>query len=675
MEMIHVEVIDEVEMSNARRWFIYLVLFAVLLTVSNATVDILRSLFNLQREYYSDAQLAKNIAILLVGLPILLIFWILAQRNIRDDEEKQSFTRLLYLFSIIFIATDFLIHNTFNFVRYSLHVILGITPTVSYRYFLSPQQYLIYYAIPILVYSPMWLFHWRRYQKEKDAISRNPISSFFKQLYNYSTAGTGLVMSTLAMFSILRWILERVLYTQQYLMGNNLTISSEIARIIVGSSLWIVFWSLSQKNYYLQEKSEKESVIRKIYLYLILFGSIILVVASSALVLVDVFEGWLGIPSSENPTAKLVPISIFITIGVVWYYHSRILGKDASLEEEPVQQANVRRIFTYIMAGVGFAALLIGLGGVISVLIRYLYQGTMMQDLRKQLSWFSSLLIVGTPLWLIYWQRNQKKVEKPSIEGYHERRSFIRIYYLYFFTYLATVTIITCLVFIVSQLVQILMGLRVFAGLITDIGQSLSYSTISIGVVLYHRSILRNDASQINIAEEAKGELLNLILLDSGDGRIGKMLMEKLQSIDRLSITAIALTRSAAKAMGINLDVKTYKNEIANANGILGNISPMNKEILDDDRNRKILRSISASKASKLLIPVREEGYEWLGIDLLDERKIISEVRNYIRQLKTEGKIRIARRFTPFTILILIAVTLCFLVSLIAPLTYILDIW
>lgn len=661
-------------MSNIKRVFIYLILFSVILAISNAMVQVLRSLFDLQQKYYSAIQLANSIAILLVGIPVYLFLWIWIQRKAREPEERTSFVRMLYLYLIILIMTDYLVHNCFSFLRSSLYLILNFQP-YSYQYFLSPQQYLLYYAIPIFIYSGIWVYHWRLIRQNNKDISDNSWVLTFRQLYSYLSAGTGLAMGTLALINILRWILEKIFYPQPNLLETNFVISSEVARIIIGTILWFIFWTFAQRAYANPLKEERSSVIRKIYLYLVLFLSIILVVISASFVLVDVFNGWLGLPASPDPTAKFLPISIFAIIGMIWIYHNSVLKKDASLEEEIEQQANVRRIFTYLMAGVGFAALSISLGGVVSVLIRSVYHGVLLQDLRKQLSWFSALLIIGTPLWLIYWQRAQKNAEESKAAGYNERRSFIRTYYLYFFTYLAAITIIGSLVFIVAQLVEILMGLRSFSGLMTDIGQSLSYSLISLVIILYHRLVLQKDTSSINSFEKGKGKALNFVLFDAADGITGKSLLEKLGNIGGISITPIALSSSAAKTMELESDRKTYSNEISNAQGIVGKMNPMNQEILGNNRYGKLLRAISTSHAYKLIIPAKEEGTEWLGVDIPDERKVLAEVRNFIRQIRTEGKARRSRKFTALAILMLIAISFCFFSSILIPLLFILDIF
>ena len=101
---------------------------------------------------------------------------------------------------------------------------------------------------------------------------------------------------------------------------------------------------------------------------------------------------------------------------------------------------------------------LIGLGGEISVLIRSLAERVAISnDLREGLAWFTAALITGLPVWLIPWQKAQVAAAS-DMTGVDERGSLARRIYLYFYLFVAAMTMLSSAIYIVSQLIELMMG-------------------------------------------------------------------------------------------------------------------------------------------------------------------------------------------------------------------------
>src|SRR3990170_2490226 len=92
-------------MKIVRRLYFYAVAFISLEVVLWGLISLLRSIFNPKIVTDSAQALAQAMALILVGVPIFLVHWLWAQRaSARDDEEKTSSLRAIYLYAAL-IAT------------------------------------------------------------------------------------------------------------------------------------------------------------------------------------------------------------------------------------------------------------------------------------------------------------------------------------------------------------------------------------------------------------------------------------------------------------------------------------------------------------------------------------------------------------------------------------------
>ncbi|MCK4725845.1 MAG: DUF3842 family protein, partial [Anaerolineales bacterium] len=331
------------------------------------------------------------------------------------------------------------------------------------------------------------------------------------------------------------------------------------------------------------------------------------------------------------------------------------------------QQALVRRIYLYLMAGVGLAAVLIGLGGDLSVLIRALVGRGFIVDLRQQLSWFTAALIAGLPVWLANWRKAQIAVAQPDLAGLEERRSFVRSFYLYFYVFVATMTVLGGAVYALSQLVGLAIGAREARGLTMDIGQAVAYVLIAVAVWLYHGAILLQDRRILKQEEAKRLKPLRVVVVDAADGKLGSALVTRLRDkMPSITVQPLGLNPTAAEAMDGGASEQSPSEILSNAEVIVG---PWSMAVVGGAGgivSESIANSVAASPARKLLIPVQEEGWEWTGVEVWKTETIIKEVISAVKQMAVGEVVRPTRRLSPVAIAIIVLISLCFL-SVIVP--------
>jgi hypothetical protein len=549
-----------------------------------------------------------------------------------------------------------LISSSFGLIRSLFYLLFGDAPKYLFSPRLDPDEQAIFFLIASIVLALMWMYHWKVKKIDDQIESESDVSVVFRQLYTYVFCAVGLVMSTLAFINLLRWLIGQLVPVGLEVEMGNVFLATEIARIAVGVSVWVLFWRQAQNQFLGPDESDKKSVVRKAYLYFVVFIAVITVVTTATFVLADLLGRVLDVPG-EGGDVRL-PISIFLAVGSVWAYHAYVLRTDASLIEEAHQQALVRRIYLYLMAGVGLAALLAGLVGDLSVLIRALTGRGFILELREQLTWFTSVLIVGLPLWFVYWRQIQILVSQPGGVGLQERRSLVRRIFLYFFIFIATMAVLSSAVYIVSQLVELVLGARSSTGLGTDLGQAVAYLLVAVGVWLYHGSLLRSDGRFIKEEEIKQFKPLKVVVADGGDGCLGKAIISQLEEkLPGISTTPLALSTAAAESMNINLEEQTAAEILSSAEVLIGPWTMVLEE-------EPIGNTISTSPARKLLIPTAETGWDWIGVEPMNMDKTVDEVVNTVKQIAVGEDIRHPRKMGPVAIAVIVLVCLCLLSSI-----------
>ncbi|TMC74696.1 MAG: hypothetical protein E6J13_01195 [Chloroflexi bacterium] len=263
--------------------------------------------------------------------------------------------------------------------------------------------------------------------------------------------------------------------------------------IVAGLALWLGTWIPLQRGVHggtPAAEIERRSSIRKATVYLIVLVAALAVLVGGTMALTSIIRRLLGDPIVERFSTLHrevgMPALTAVVFGVVWIFFRRVVAMDAALETERERAATIRRLYTYLVAGIGMAMLAIGLAGLIGVI------GSQAMRINthpnSETATYISIVLLGLPAWGLSWWQARRRLDD------HERRSSPRRGYVYF-TILAGV--VGLLIFGAALLYRLLNA--TFAGsLITiltwhDIWHFLVDATVSAAVFLFHLRILRAD--------------------------------------------------------------------------------------------------------------------------------------------------------------------------------------
>jgi hypothetical protein len=651
-------------MGSVKWWYVYLVSAITLNAVAWAVISLIRELTIRQLETPVEA-LALMIAVIVVGLPIYLVHWLWAQRSAANNpEDRAALPRMLYLFIIAAVFLAPLIVSAFGVLKALLHLAFGVSP-VGY-WVRPPSQSLWFHFTAVVILTLLWFYHWRIRTGDLKVVPQTDASTIVRHLYIYAFAGAGLVLTAMGAGNLIQWIMASIAAGTTPADFGRLYIADVIARLVVGVAVWVPFWLYAQRLFQGPEEREQESIVRKIYLYLIVLASVLTVVSTITVVLTDLFEGLFDVPSygpSSGGDIRL-PVSIIIVSGIIWAYHAYVLRQDAIQARGLMQQAAVRRIYLYLVAGIGLASVLAGIAGEISVLIRAVGGPGLIISLREQMAIFTAMLMAGLPVWLVNWRQVQIKAADPGELGLEERSALVRRIYLYFFIFVATMAILSNAVFVVWQIVQLALGESVGSNLFVDLGQPLGFIVVAAAVWIYHGSILRREGALIKKDIASRQKPVRVAVIDDDDGSLGMALIDRIKAkVPSATVQPLALGSAAQTAMNGSAVADSPDSILAEAEVIVG---PWHMAVAGSAGGlitESIAQTIITSPAHKVIIPVREQGWEWTGVERWKVQDIVKDVTETVEQLALDRQPKARSKLNPVVIVAIVLITLCLLTT------------
>ncbi|NTU79242.1 MAG: hypothetical protein HGA45_07535, partial [Chloroflexales bacterium] len=421
-------------MSSVRRWYIFLVATISLQAVTWAVIALLRNVLGVWGERSTEA-IAFQVAVIVIGLPVYLIHWLWAQRLAAGDpEERGAVLRRLYLYGNMAALLAPGLGSAYELSRGLLGLLLepggGWHGGYAFGAEQSTVQGLLSSLIPILVLGLLWLYHRQVAMADGRAAPPTGNSALIRRLYLLGFSLGGLLMAAQGAVATMRWVLYQI--GGGTAMAGGIALVDPLAGLLVGLPLWVLAWSQAQRLFHGPDLGERESALRKFYLHAVVFFSALAAVGGATMMLAGLLRQAFGLEPQGDIRG---PLPVVLVAAVIWAYHSLTLRADAAVIAEAPRQAGVRRLSWYLVASIGLAAALIGLGSITSVLIRALGAPSFGDDLREQLAWALAALIAGLPVWALIWRKAQGLAALDGPGGDAERGSLARRIYLYGFLF------------------------------------------------------------------------------------------------------------------------------------------------------------------------------------------------------------------------------------------------
>lgn len=614
-------------MRTIRRLYFYALALISLEVVIWGVINLLRTIVS-RRLIGSSDLLATGLSLVLVGLPIFLLHWRVVQQDAaRDDEERTSYIRAIFLYGALFATLLPIVYAILAVVNRWLVTLLG--GETQFAWFGSEGtavDNLIAIVINAVAFAYFWMIlraDWRA-QAGNEAPAANTLPET-RRLYRYIWVLIGLTILVVGAVNLLRFIFS---LADGAIRDTTQTLAAVISLLLVGAPLWWYHWWSVEASLY--DPEERRSLLRLVVLYAISLAGVVGVLAMATGILQSLIQ-WIS--GEANTLGRFIVESSselggVIALGVMWWYYGRILTKEVSaLPDLPRGQA-LRRLYNYILSALGLAMVFAGL----MILIEFitglaLDPGESSAALRRQFSEAVAALLVGAPLWLIPWRKMQREAARRDDTGDHARRSIVRKAYLY----LALFVFVIWGMGFAGQLIYTLIN-ALLAGPENQLAREVSRLVLTLlvmgALLVYHWRALREDTS---IAQQTLGNLHaafpTLVLVETADSENG--------SFERAFADALiqALERSAPR-----LPVAVHAVERgAPDESMLAAKAILLTAGLAMQPPESLQLWLREYRGQRVLVPVEREGWHWLGRGTQRPQELAREAASTLRHL-AEGE-------------------------------------
>jgi hypothetical protein len=386
-----------------RRFFQYLLLYGLLVVVATGLSGLLGRLLDRGALVSTDqTELARSVSFTVVGIPLFVGVALWTRRSFREQPaEAKSFGWSFYatLASL----------TSLSVAMFGLHDLL--TWAVRIDNFRGPS------LARLVVWGAIWGVHWWLDIRFTPA-HRSQVHHLVGSLISLGTVVVGFA-------GVLSGVFEAVLR----LGGHGLFVegANPILRggviFVVGAPVWFLYWT----------RTAAKSARNPLWLAYVLLagvgGGLVMAVVSASIVLYQVLVWLLGEPGSSDASVHFQNIHAALgTAGVgiiVWWYHRAVLG-----EAGGAVRTEVRRVYEYLMGGIG---LLAAAGGLLIILVALIESMTGSAVITggstvNTLLAAATLLVVGGPVWWFFWRRIQAATRAFPLE---EHASPTRRVYLF----------------------------------------------------------------------------------------------------------------------------------------------------------------------------------------------------------------------------------------------------
>lgn len=319
--------------TEVRRLYRYIwMLYGLLMTVFGAQ-QILRFLFYVPGDVVGELGrevVVNGIALLVVGTPIWVYSWRIIQESLIDSAEMASTLRLgiLYLLALGGVIT--VISTASMVVNAIITWLLGAD--WSFRDFVQQIAGPISIGVPL---GLVWAYYGYWLKRHIETAGDRVRQAAMRRLYNYLLAFIGLVVLFIGVATLFAFIIDMITGTS-ILMSDSTrgTLATSLSSLIVGLPLWLVMWRPMQAE--AMNSGElgdhaRRSVLRKVYLYLALFASVIGGMATAVGLVYELVRVLLGGDIGGSFVSDVLNfVQLLFLFGIVLIYHLNVLRMDGT---------------------------------------------------------------------------------------------------------------------------------------------------------------------------------------------------------------------------------------------------------------------------------------------------------------------------------------------------------
>ncbi len=294
------------------------------------------------------------IALLVVGAPIWFFAWKILQDVLAESAERESYLRLGILYLLSLGGVIVVLTAGGNLIYRLLMQALGEGKKVAE--FVQDIGGPISIGVPFAV---IWAYYGKWLDQQFAFDEDLPRRAGKKRLYFYILSFLGLGATLFAVISLVSVMID-LLFTRSYLSSSGFAsaLSTALGALAAGLPLWLLTWRPVQADA-LADGSvgdhARRSVIRKTYLYLVLFASVIGGMISGGTLIFTLINSALGGDMVNVAKPALNSLQVLVWFAVLLYYHLSALRMDGVATADTLEEKQKEFKLVVLDDGSGFA--------------------------------------------------------------------------------------------------------------------------------------------------------------------------------------------------------------------------------------------------------------------------------------------------------------------------------
>jgi hypothetical protein len=618
-------------MRTIRRLYFYLVALISLEVVIWGLVNLLRTTVDILPGSGSADLLSNGLSLVLVGLPIGLLHWLIAQREaLKDEEERATRIRALFFYALRAALLVPVVQSLLAILSRLLLTLFGLNPAFS---IVGSGQTTIDNLIAVAVNLALFAYFERRLLDDWQA---NPPVNHLSEVRRLYRTLWVLYTLALAVFGVVK-ILQFLLFSiQSSLQFNSTGLANGMALVLAGAPLWALTWLTLQRS--LSEPVESRSLLRTVLLYILALVPAVGGLSAAGVVLSALTRWGLGeyFTLSSFLSQYSTPISWLLPAFTLWIYHARHLQRHWAAFADELRRAALRRLYNYIFSLLGNAAAFAGAYFLLSSLADLLFGRLTLGyvNLRNQLSYALALLVIGLPVWLIHWRQVQLSAAHLDESGDHERRSLVRKVYLYIVLFAAVVGGMFAAGILFNRLFNAALGNPMANFKVESIRQAGLVLLILLWL-FYHLRTLRRDGRAARDALARRHAAFPTLLLQAGE-----------EDAEFIGGLVTALHRQAP---GIPVAVQVLSQGVPDEAHSAPGLVVLSAALAA--RPPEALRLwLGTYRGQRLVVPLPTPGVTWLGSPPRSQPELAAEAAAAVRSLAEGQPVRPAAPSSPWVV-------------------------
>jgi hypothetical protein len=281
--------------------------------------------------------IVNAIALLVIGVPIWYYSWRLLQDGLADSAERESYLRLGILYLLSLGGVIIVLTTGGNLLYMILMQVFG--EGKAWTRLLQDIGGPISVGVPFAV---IWAYYGNWLNRQFAFDENIPRRAGKQRLYFYILSFLGLAATFFAVASLLSVTVD--LLTEKAYLGSGgfrREISNALAFLAVGLPLWLGMWHPMQAQALLEGDEgnhARRSVIRKTYLYLVLFAAVIGGMVSAGGLVFTLINAALGGSTSDFSKSVLNSLQVLILFVVLLLYHLSALRRDGAARADVLEE-------------------------------------------------------------------------------------------------------------------------------------------------------------------------------------------------------------------------------------------------------------------------------------------------------------------------------------------------